>query len=507
MYRVFLVDDEPFILEGLTDGVDWGAFGLEVCGRASNGQLALSQLQQLNVDILITDITMPQMNGLELIRASRDLMPDLKTIILSGYNEFDYVKQGLTLGIENYLLKPINFEELYATLKNTTEKINASRSHLSFTDEEKHILQDNIFYRWMTDQISEEAFGERVNMLGMRPEGAYALAGIIRLSPSDDEQLGKLRQEIHANLAAPCFRDMEGDLVIVFLGDRPEACTRLAEEAIRDLMLRHGSDMYRISLGTVEPTGGGQRLSYENARKAQEYFMLMDDNGIARYKLFLSVDSAQAVKVEITWEDYRSLLLTKEVDTLLGRIEQDFHKLLAGANMDLQKLRDMAIEMIVRMKMEIQKFNQSDPASAEMHAWLFRKVSQSKRIDDLLAAVKEAVIVIIGELEEADRSPVVKLVVRHLEQHYADNLSLKTLGHKFHVHPAYLGRLFQRETGEAFTEYLNKVRVEKAKEMLRHSPLKVHEVSAQVGYLEPSYFYKQFKKIVGVTPNDYKARQ
>ncbi|WP_048747000.1 response regulator, partial [Paenibacillus sp. P22] len=155
MYRVMLVDDEPFIVEGLQDAIDWSAFDLEIAAVAGSGKAALEQLKRQPVDLLVTDITMPGMSGLELIREARGILPGLKAIILSGYNEFDYLKEGMTLGIENYLLKPVNFKELRATLAATAAKLDAEEEppELALSEEELGILKDRILYRWMRGEI------------------------------------------------------------------------------------------------------------------------------------------------------------------------------------------------------------------------------------------------------------------------------------------------------------------------------------------------------------------
>ena len=128
MFKVFLVDDEPFIIEGLYDLVKWPDYGMEIVGHALNGAAALEAMKGLDLDILITDISMPVMGGLSLIPQAQKRYPELKVIILSGYNEFDYLKEGMRLGIENYLLKPINIVEMKATLANVAAKLNEGRT-------------------------------------------------------------------------------------------------------------------------------------------------------------------------------------------------------------------------------------------------------------------------------------------------------------------------------------------------------------------------------------------
>ncbi len=186
MYKVFIVDDEPFIIEGLYDILDWASFGLEIVGHAENGRQALEALASIPADLLITDISMPVMDGLSLIAEARKLHQELKVIILSGFNEFDYLKEGMKLGIENYLLKPINVEELESTLRNTVEKMNSMKSDELYDAFDMQILKDNTLYRWLTGQIGEAEFRERADLLGLDLMKPYLIVAVIRTNGGDD---------------------------------------------------------------------------------------------------------------------------------------------------------------------------------------------------------------------------------------------------------------------------------------------------------------------------------
>lgn len=217
MYKVFIVDDEPFIIEGLYDIVDWSSFGMEIVNHAGNGQAALQALSSQPVDILITDISMPLMNGLDLIREARRVQPEMKVIILSGFNEFEYLKEGMQLGIENYLLKPINVEELESTLRNTASKLDHTVTPQTDDAYGIQILKDNILHRWLTGQIAATEFEERARFMNLSLEASDVAVAILR-----DKDKGQtfgmferveemLKDKSHLNV----FHDIDGDLVIV----------------------------------------------------------------------------------------------------------------------------------------------------------------------------------------------------------------------------------------------------------------------------------------------------
>ena len=170
MYSVLLVDDEPSVLTGLRYVIDWDEYGVEIAGTASNGTQALELLRELPVDILITDIQMPQMGGLELLQQVRAQNMDLRCIILTGYDDFKYVKKAAQLGIENYLLKPVSPEELSETLLNTITKIEYLRSRKLDLAENIRVLRDGTFYRWIAGRIGSAELADRFDTLGFTPD-------------------------------------------------------------------------------------------------------------------------------------------------------------------------------------------------------------------------------------------------------------------------------------------------------------------------------------------------
>lgn len=513
MYKAFLVDDEPFILDGLYDAVDWSSYGLELTGRAENGKQALERMKEVPVDILITDITMPVMNGLELISAARQLYPELRIIILSGYNEFDYLKQGMRLGIENYLLKPINFTELTETLQNTVEKLNATASQSlipAFTDDEIGILRDNILYRWMTGQIAPAELAERARLLGIVFEWPYLLASIVRPDDEDEQMVLELRREIKQRVAADratvCFTNLEGDIVIVFMGDSPEACKLAALDLLTRLRDELG-DSYRsrISLGTVKRMGEEQRQSYEQARRAQEYFLMLGRTDIAEYETLIPDRDAQLTQIPVDWFDLGKLMVAKDKENLFTRIEEEFQQAQKQEGVTPALLRSLAIEMMLRLKMELNDLKSAQAMVSGLYKDVFGKAALASDVAELVALVQEAAGMMIDILGQDDRSPIVKQVLNHIHEFYMEEMSLKSLGRKYNIHPGYLGKLFNKETNETFTDYINKYRIQKAKEMLKETNLKVHEIARGVGYWETGYFHKQFKKYVGISPTDYKG--
>ena len=173
MFKVLIADDEPFILEGLMAAIPWEDFDLLVVNTIMTGRAALEILLAEEIDILITDIRMPEINGIELIQEIRQRKLPVKCIVLSGYSDFNYVKETAKLGIENYLLKPINLDECFSTLSGVVEKLEEEKLQQSIYSEGMEILQDNVILRWMSGEIEEEELRERSELLSINLQGGF----------------------------------------------------------------------------------------------------------------------------------------------------------------------------------------------------------------------------------------------------------------------------------------------------------------------------------------------
>ncbi|WP_138495077.1 response regulator transcription factor [Paenibacillus pinistramenti] len=515
MYKVFIVDDEPFIIEGLYDILDWPSFGLEIVGQAGNGQRALEALRARPADVLITDISMPVMDGLSLIREARKLHPELKVIILSGFNEFDYLKEGMKLGIENYLLKPINIEELESTLRNAVEKLDSAKSEELYDAFDVQIIKDNTLYRWLTGQIAAAEFEERADLLGLFLNRPYVAAAVFRPVENGPDGFEWLRTRLETEPNLTLFRDVDGDLVLLASMDEwaegKRSFIALLEQLSHELSSRHSA--VQIGIGSVGHWPEEAAPSYREAKQALEYFLVYPGRTVMDYTELgteLSTENgmesggaAGGQPFSLQWPDYAKLFLTRDAEGLACRIGQDFEQMRQSGGIGPKDLLNRALELVVRFKMELEEIRHTEEEG------IFKKgldnIRSSLTFDELTGALQQVARETVNALLQDSKNPVVSQVLAYIHEHYADELSLKTLGLQYHIHPVYLGQLFHKETGESFAEYINKYRIEKAKYQLKHTNLKVQEIARNVGYWETGYFYKQFRKYVGISPTDFKA--
>ncbi|MBM6994687.1 response regulator transcription factor [Paenibacillus sp. DXFW5] len=508
MYKVFIVDDEPFIIEGLYDIVDWPKFGLEIVGHAENGQQALDALGSTPVDVLITDISMPVMNGLTLISEARKLHQELKVIILSGFNEFDYLKEGMKLGIENYLLKPINLEELESTLRNTVQKLDSLQSDGLYDAYDVQILKDNTLYRWLNGQIAAAEFEERAELLGLNLHGPCAAVSVLRTDGNSAEVFERTERYLKEQRGITLFRDVDGDIVIV--GSLPKGAVekRIFAELMENLSLELSvmNRMIQIGVGSVGRLPEAASLSYKEAKRALEYYLIYPDRRTIEYKLLEGDHGGNSVLESgypLAWEEYAKLILAKDKEGLKECIYRDFEQLKQLEGVRPEDLQNAALELVVRFKMELQHIKYTE--ETDLFKKALQRVQRCETYQGLIEILEGLAEETVCSLLQDAKNPVVHQVLTYIDTHYADELSLKTLGAQYHIHPVYLGQLFHKETGVSFAEYINKYRIDKAKLQLKNTNLKVQEIARKVGYWEIGYFYKQFRKYVGISPTDFKA--
>ncbi|BBH21950.1 DNA-binding response regulator [Paenibacillus baekrokdamisoli] len=505
MYRVFIVDDEPFIIEGLYDIIDWAGLGLEIVGHAENGRKALEAMKQTLVDILITDISMPVMDGLELIHLVREFHEELKVIVLSGFNEFSYLKEGMRLGIENYLLKPINVEELRSTLINVVDKLDSFKEGQMIAEFNTQILKDNTLHRWLTHQIGESEFVERADLLHIEFNHPYMAAAVLRLEKDHAEVFELIGKQLKNNRSLTLFRDIDGDLIVLAVMDDVSKGREVFLQVMKDIQEKLVNYRpLRISIGSVECLPDQAAASYRNAKKTQDYFWIYPELELMDYGELPIRQELDQVDFTLDWAVYVKTLISKDKDSLHQQIKSDFSRIQTLSGVMPHDIQNVALEMIVRFKVELKAIRHTDD-DPELFYEAFQRVRAAETIDELSETIQDVADMTVDFLISDVKSPVVQQVLNRIDKAYAEELSLKMLGIQYNIHPVYLGQLFHKETGQTFTEFINKYRIDKAKELLTTTNLKVHEIARNVGYWETGYFYKQFKKYVGISPTDYKG--
>ena len=499
MYKVLLVDDEPLITKGLTALLDWEDYGFEIAYTAESGEEALAYLKENPIEILITDILMGEMSGLELIRETKKIQPQIKCIVLTGYQEFGFIKEGLLLGIENYLVKPVDEEELLTTIQNVGQKLIT----VPGTDhtQETTTLKDNTLWRFINGEIEKSDCLERLALYNIQFNQPYYNVSILNFEHYHMAEVSNdVRNFIEEHYSATCLYSPNQEIIIIFGSTNEEELFTWNQSLVNQL--RDGkrkTGIFYLSMGKPVKTIDAFEESFTCAREYSLLQLYSESNVLISDRL--EIDKQDELKKQHEFKENIIKHLVKADEETLQIINLFFKELTKKTKyISPQVVKKYTFDLISYIHYSLQQDDLSHYTAAVERMVYSSDVNQMKSI---LKEYCNGLILSINNQVNM-RSPIVQNVLSYIHAHYDQGISLKTLGQQFHVNAIYLGQLFQKEVRVVFSEYLNRYRLEKAKELLKTTHYRAGEIGKKVGYSDTTYFYKQFKKNVGTTPSEWR---
>jgi len=515
MYNVLIVDDEENIREGLIKIIHWEDYGFEICGEAENGYKALQMIEKHRPTIVLTDIRMPEMNGIELLQNIQKTSAKTRTVVISGYDDFDYVRNAMRYGAINYLLKPIDIDELTNTIVEVTNLIDSDALDLMRKHETLELLKINTLNRILKDQISVKEMREKQELLGLDLHCDQMCIAIVKTDFSSDEENKMLRLFAVQNICEETvsqyyqchiFPDHYNNIVILFYKKNGELSIDTIKRALNECV--HNVQSFVNERATIyhgAPIDSHRLLpdSYRHALKGIDYASLWGTN------IVFGLNPGES---QISFTDIDSMTISEYIrkgdkEKLKAYIDPPFKKILNKEVLIAPYIvKYHVVDIVSTAVSAAQVVNVSADALKRLKESAFAKMQCTDRIDEIYHFLLFTLNSIIDEVDNRNDKPysfIVQRVIAYIDAQYADcNISLKTLADKLSVNPAYMGRLFKNETGEYFSDYLNKIRVIKAERMLNDTSHKAKDIGLLVGFSTTSYFYTIFKKITGHTPGD-----
>lgn len=489
MYSVLLAEDEELILEGLKDLIDWERLGLRIIHSARDGQEALKLWKKEPADIVVTDIDMPRLSGLDFISQVRELDERARFIILTGYDEFEYAKKAIPLDVEDYILKPIDEDQLEETLVRAMEKLRE---------------QDNPFhfFHYLSGNILEGDPVTRLVKYGLRENFKEIVLGKIiwEKKKTDGNSLYLYLKEEYKKEEIQFFYEGKEEIIVLKYLEKEESPSDYMEYFMN--MQNHMESKMEASTFFAVSRPGKDLLSlpvlYKEVKKLQKY-LLIEGYGACVWEEY--VKDRKCRDIAIDEEQFRKLILSRDQNKASGYLEDLFlNNLKKGSTVeDIYKL-SLKISLLLSRIME------------EFHLDEIRKknnmtdlIEQIDKVEDL-SMLKGIFIALTAQImeevhtENSAYTPVVRQVLKEIENDYRQDMNLKTLAYKYKINTSYLGQIFQKEVGVSFAHYVNNLRNAKARELILNTNMKINDIAKELGYEEPSYFYRKFKQCYGVSP-------
>ncbi|WP_020618943.1 response regulator transcription factor [Paenibacillus daejeonensis] len=521
MYKVLIVDDEPMILDGLPALLNWDELELDIVGFASNGKEALEIIESYTVHIIITDIRMPKMDGLDLIRIASEWGRNIKFIVLSGYNDFEYVKQAARIGIENYLLKPVDAKELTLTLVETKKKLENEFTKQIEIREGLHVLRDNTLYMWVTGDIRERELRQKAQLsqINLKAEG-FSVAVIKVLSVPETFQNDRIslrfavrnicQDTLNSKFESIPFYNLDDELIIIFCNVDSEKCGNQLEDGLNECMrnLKHTLkiDVFTAVGGYVKDHRSVHK-SYHHAKKMLNFSMVAGTNKVVFFENVPAEVSRKAFDLQSYLIEIAGAIKNGSIEAVVTHIDRTFAELKTLEFITPEFIQAMVVEIFFT----VTRATRSLDASIQMR-WtdmnvMLSNVFELETVEDCknwLSIVAQEHMKFVLERQHSP-TPLVGQVIDYIQMHYVESINLKTVAATFRVHPTYLGQQFKKEIEQSFTEYLNMIRIEKAKELLLETTLKIGEVASKSGYINTNYFFTIFKKATGLSPAEFRG--
>lgn len=536
--KVFLVEDEMVIRRGIKNSIDWEKEGYIFCGEASDGELAYPMIIKEKPDILITDIRMPFMDGLELCKLVKKELPNIKILILSGYDEFDYAKEAIRLGVTEYLLKPISSGKLLEALNGVSESIRREKEDKDLVRKYMEEMRENTEHE--KQKFFEQMIAGNLSMADALETGKkYEMnlsAGMYNLllfrftlgeeNRKSGELLGGAEYAIEKlterlEYVFEFQRGVEG-WAFLLMADNEEQMSERVKELSKDLeeiMKNYSTIAYFGGIG--QPVARLRELeeSFREAERALAARFTMELNRIISVediRMAQNVDTLDDIEItsfgEI--EKTRTMLekfLNNGAEDEIDEFVDVYINELPEENLKSVLMRQYIImDAYIVMMSFCEKIEGIEGEMQAQSEELKNSMKTSQTLEEIKNYIRMLLKKIIGVRDTISGrrySDIIEIAKDQIRKTYmSDEISLNTIAAEVGMSPSYFSSIFSKETGKTFVEYLTEIRMDRAKELLMCSSMKTSEIGYEVGYKDPHYFSYIFKKTQNCTPKEFRAR-
>lgn len=532
-YKIIIVDDEEEIREGIIKKINWAQYGFTVTGSAENGKEALELAERVQPDVIMTDIMMPFMDGLELGEKIMELLPATKLIIFSGSDDLEFAHRAIKINVEEYILKPVNaadMEEVLTKLKKQLDEEYESKRNLETLRKQYMdslpVIREQFLMSLAEGRVTESQFDRQGAMAGLNIDAAGFAVALLHIDRDFSSSIMKdifknhddalipitVKQLVEQSICKYC------DFTSFFYGDMVALIVNLeSNENIMDLIkginevCGEAKKVYGLTVsgGISSMCHNPWEIRYarKEAQSALDYRLIL---GAGKSIYIADVEPDDTIHLQFYGQDERAVMTAirmgkpEEIEKTVEEVFEKFGK--AVLTLNQYKIYFMEVMAALLQLIQTYRINFEDVFGENFN--FFNPLENIKSMENLKEWVKESSIKISNLIkrERVDTSSMlVDAAKQYVSQHYSDSeLTVERLSEELHVSPAYFSTIFKRETGSSFITYLTDTRLEVAVKLLNTTDDKSYMIAEKVGYSEPNYFSYVFKKKFGVPPTKYR---
>jgi two-component system response regulator YesN len=525
MYSVIIVDDEFFVREGVKKNIHWGKYGFELVGDCENGFEAKEMIDKLKPDAVITDICMPFVDGIELSRYILEKYPLTKIILLTGYDDFEYAQQAVKLKVFDYVLKPVTANEFKKALVKLKDDLDGEAKKLKDLSnlkiqlhESLPLLKERYLNRLILGNLENKRSIEKLSQFGLDINKKNYMVFIVDIDTISDNSFSENEDLFYYAVYNICC-EISGDNSVVFQNNNNLTVSILAfdnedelvenismiTEEIRQAVEKYLDFTVTIGIGRICHSFYNIHKSYESACSALDYRLITGKNKIIN---IIDFDIKSTKKIEdIKWE--RKIVIAIKTSTLndIENVIAEFIQHLKDIQMSVEDSY-YSIQLIVIFIIGYLNELGVNQRSVFQNTNILNQVNKLKTLEETQNFLRDICFkvsdYISGKRENYCKTQALK-AQKYINENYSDkNLTLTSISKYLLVSTSYFSSFFKIYAGCTFVEYLTKIRMEKALELLKSTDLKTYEIAEKVGYNDPHYFSLIFKKNNSCTPSDYR---
>lgn len=508
MYSLLVADDDKFERDGIRRMAEKHKLGLRIL-EAENGQKALDVLTEYEVDILMTDIKMPFMTGLELAAIARERFPHLKMIIYSAYGEFEYAKQAIDVSVVSYLLKPMETDEFLRLMNNMIQTLDEERrmeekgkSLLDAYSRGLSFEKEKLLLDVLNGMPVSEPLLHRLEAAGIQLHGSFHVMALIdyKVKFFDRQDAAFAEALTHIVLTDYVYLNLNEyqSLLLLHFPKKPSRKSlQQLGESIQDEMLSRCIGQVTIVFGQSLASVSDFAGEFAEMEQVMDFKFFFDESKL----LFTHEDASNTGDTTQRYDDILKIVYAsiqrKQYLELEQAVELLFHMFKTEGNASIIFVMYVCAEIVKKL------MNHDDPIADQAFVAQLEHIFKCANLNDLKRSVFDALDnVRAGRPEDAEErnKHAVKEMVELIDAHYMEDISLEWLAQKVFLTPTYISYLFKKEMNVSLIKYITQYRLDKAKSLLRNTNMKIADVAKHVGYVDSSYFGRSFKTCFGVSP-------
>lgn len=524
MYKVFIVDDEVIVRESIRNNIGWDSARFTLSGEASDGEMALSLMKDIKPDILLTDIRMPFLDGLALARIVKQTMPWVRIVILSGHDEFDYAQKAISVGVQDYILKPISAEDLIKALEKAAQSIEEERRERENVQSLKAMLESSanlnaqqLLNDLLTGAVKADKAIERALAMGLDIVAQRYMVIITALFHEDSGHNELILARAQARKLAKAnnnvWQSYEGinRLITLIKGETDEAVEEQAyayAQAVKHEVERNTAYTVSVGLGSIVTHLSGIHKSFHDADLVLKRLGHLGTGKIFEIRdLSLSEPSGFTLK-NMPASEQLKYASTEEIDSIVTQ----YMDVMGGSSLQSALLANyLLMDVLLSCSRLVEECGGDTGAvlpETRQLGKLAASVGTPEELKNTLKGILARTFAFRDSSLGTKYSEIIRKAQNYIQENYASqDISLYTVAAHVALSSNHFCTVFAQETGQTFIEYLTAVRIRRAKELLMDNTLRTSDIAYSIGYNDPHYLSYLFKKHVGVSPREFRAEQ